>query len=119
MDNYFNTYSDSVVAVYGHNITYDSYNHADPLLYDNSGVGFEGQTGNIVAAFRNNDANPFHIRAVNQSFYDTTGGGNRPYKIVIYGDNGSGKPGSLLYISPLLLTPSGTNSPQNGASVHF
>lgn len=96
---------------YGKLETLGSYNHADYYKVNDGGVGFDGVNGNFVAGFRNKIANPFFINSVEYSFYDSIGGGNHPYKIVVYGDNGSGKPGSLLYISSLLTTPAGTNSP--------
>lgn len=95
---------------YCQNITYDKYNYADSCLADDGGFGFPGRKGNVVAGFRNKDSLSFLIGSVEQKFFDSVGGGNKPYNIVIYADNGSGKPGSLMYISPNLLTPPGIGS---------
>jgi photosystem II stability/assembly factor-like uncharacterized protein len=92
--------------------TTDAYNHADPCLVDSAGMGLSGNTGNIVAGFTNYYSQPFPIHAVDQYFFNPGGGGNQPYKVVIYSDNGSGKPGSLLYISSALMTPAGINTTQ-------
>lgn len=96
---------------YCQNITFDTYNYADPCLNAAGGFGFPGRKGNVVAGFRNKDSLPVIINSVEQKFFDSVGGGGVPYNIVIYSDNGSGKPGSLLYKSPNLTTPAGTGFP--------
>jgi len=95
-----------------YNITEDEYNHADPCESDDGGAGFDGRNGNLVAGFRNKSSTNFFVNEIDHCFYDFLGEGNKPYKIVIYGDNGSGKPGLLLYISPTLISPPGTGSAQ-------
>jgi len=97
---------------YCYSVTDAEYNHADPCKSDDGGVGFDGHIGNIVAGFRNKSSTSFFVNEVNHCFYDSLGMGNQPYKMVIYGSNGSGKPGLLLYISPTLISPPGTGSAQ-------
>lgn len=92
--------------------TADAYNHADPCITDTAGMGLNGLTGNIVAGFTNYYSQPFPVHAVDQYFFNPGGGGNQPYKVVIYSDNGNGKPGSLLYMSSTLNTPVGIDSTQ-------
>jgi hypothetical protein len=93
--------------------TKGKYNHGNSCQIDNGGVGFGGETGNFVAGFRNKASNSFFINSIEYSFYDSIGGGNHPYKIVIYGDDGTGKPGTLLYLSSLLTGPPGINFPNS------
>jgi hypothetical protein len=95
---------------YCQNITYDTYNYADPCLPDTAGFGFTGRKGSFVAGFTNLDSLPFLINSVEQKFFDSIGGGGYPYNIVIHADDGFGKPGALLYKSPNLTTPAGTGS---------
>lgn len=92
--------------------THDYYNYKDPCENNDGGFGFNGLTGNITARFNNYSSYVFPVVAVEHGFFNSLGGGNQPYKIVIYGDNGSGKPGSLLYISSTLTSPAGNGSSQ-------
>lgn len=92
--------------------THDYYNYKDPCVNNDGGFGFNGLTGNITARFNNYSSYVFPVVAVEHGFFNSLGGGNQPYKIVIYGDNGSGKPGSLLYISSTLTSPAGNGSSQ-------
>lgn len=108
-------YQDMIDSVYDsneycQNITYDTYNYADPCVPDTAGFGFTGRKGNFVAGFTNNDSLPVLVNSVGRKFFDSVGGGGYPYNIVIYGDNGFGKPGALLYKSANLTTPAGTGS---------
>lgn len=97
---------------YYHKVTKDEWNYADPCLPDTAGIGFSGYTGNFLAGFRNRSSSTIKIVSIDHTFLDSSGGGFNPYKIVVYSDNGSGKPGSLLHLSAGLTTPSGTGSPQ-------
>lgn len=92
--------------------TCNVYNYADPCLTDNGGTGFDGRTGNLVARFNNYSSQVFPVYAVDHSFFNSNGQGNQPYKIVIYNDNGSGKPGTLVYSSTTLTSPAGNGAPQ-------
>lgn len=98
---------------YCHEVTPDAYNYADPCLPGDGGLGFTGANGNFVAGFSNYSFQQFPIDAVDHCFVNDSGKGNQPYNIVIYADNGSGNPGALLYISPLLFSPPGNNTYQN------
>ncbi len=91
-------------------ITYGSYNFSTPCESDNGGVGFTGVTGNILAGFRNQTGSPYIINSIVHNFYEPLGRGNHPYKIIIHADDGTGKPGSQLYLSPVLTSPPGANS---------
>ncbi|MEO8665169.1 MAG: hypothetical protein ABI462_06710 [Ignavibacteria bacterium] len=113
-------YSESILidtvydsTAYCQDITTDTYNYADPCLADNGGFGFNGRKGNIVAGFRNRDTSPVILSSVVLTFFDSVGGGNKSYNAVVYGDNGMGKPGSILYISSALTSPPGTGSAVN------
>jgi len=97
---------------YCYNITEEEYSHADPCGTDDGGAGFDGRKGNLVAGFRNKSSTNFYVNEIDHCFFDFIGQGNNPYKIVIYGDNGSGRPGLLLYISQTMTSPSGTGSAQ-------
>jgi len=97
---------------YCHSITPDAYNYADPCIPDDGGLGFTGATGNFVAGFSNFSSQPFPIDEVDHCFVNDSGKGNQPYQIVIYLDNGLGKPGPLIYISPMLFSPPGNNTYQ-------
>lgn len=98
---------------YCHEVTSDAYNYADPCLPGDGGLGFTGANGNFVARFSNYSYQQFPIDAVDHCFVNDSGKGNQPYNIVIYADNGSGNPGALLYISPVLFSPPGNNTYQN------
>ncbi len=93
--------------------TCNVYNYADPCLTDHGGTGLDGRTGNLVARFNNYSSSVFPVYAVDHSFFNANGQGSQPYKIVIYTDNGSGKPGTLVYSSSTLMSPSGTGAPQS------
>ena len=95
-----------------HYTTYDFYNYADPCVNDNGGIGINNSSGNIVARFNNYSSNSVPVKSVEHSFTNLAGNGNNSYKIIIYGDNGSGKPGALLYSSPTLMSPAGTGFSQ-------
>ena len=95
-----------------YNVTETEYNHINTCKNVDGGTGFNGHNGNFVAGFSNKSSTNFFVNEIDHCFYDSLGKGNNPYKIVIYGDNGSGKPGVLLYISPALISPSGTGSAQ-------
>lgn len=94
------------------NTTYDFYNYADPCVTDNGGIGINNNSGNIVARFNNYSSNVLPLAAVEHVFYNNIGGGNQSYKIVVYGDNGSDNPGTLLYSSANLTSPAGTGFSQ-------
>jgi hypothetical protein len=94
------------------NTTYDFYNYADPCVSDNGGIGINNSSGNIVARFNNYSSNVLPLAAVEHVFYNNISGGNQSYKIVVYGDNGSGKPGTILYSSSNLTSPAGTGFSQ-------
>lgn len=101
------------IKTYNFDVTCDAFNYIEPLNTLDGGAGFNGQKGRMVAGFRNlNSTDVFPIYAIDHSFLDS-GSGNVPYKIAIYADNGSGKPGAVLYTSPLLTSPAGSNSVQN------
>ncbi|MBK6539615.1 MAG: hypothetical protein IPG09_18310 [Ignavibacteria bacterium] len=76
-------------------------------LNDNGGIRINNSSGNIVARFNNYSSNSIPIKSVEHSFTNLAGNGNNSYKIIIYGDNGCGKPGALLYSSPTLMSPAG------------
>ncbi|MFZ1323297.1 MAG: hypothetical protein WAT71_17210 [Ignavibacteria bacterium] len=99
--------------IYRQKVTYDTYNQAQDSVPAIGGFGFNGRTGNYLSGFRNRSTDTFKIKSIDQSFFDSIGGGNKPYKVIIYNDNGSGKPGSQLYISSTLNTPTGTGSVQS------
>lgn len=89
--------------------TFDAYNYSDSCLQLDRGFGLDNSSGNIVAGFNNYSSQVFPINTIDYSFYYNSGNGNRPYKIVIYGNNGDGNPGTLLYISPELISPANTS----------
>lgn len=97
---------------YFHSVTNDEWNYKDPCLPDDNGEGFDGKTGNMLVALRNRGNSSTILKSVDHTFYDSVGGGFAPYRVVIYADNGSGKPGTLLHISPALTSPAGTGSAQ-------
>lgn len=96
---------------YFHKVTKDEWNYADPCLPDTAGLGFNGKTGNYLVSFRNKGSSNAIINSVDHTFLDSVGGGFKSYKIAVYADNGSGKPGSLLHLSSSLTTPAGTGTP--------
>jgi len=92
--------------------TTNSYNYADECIPHDGGVGFNGATGNFVVKFKNSGTDTFKISNIDQTFFNSTSAPSRPYRLVIYNDNGSGRPGSLLYISSVLNTPVGSGAVQ-------
>ncbi len=98
---------------YCHNITPDMYNHADPCIPEDGGLGFTGINGRFVAAFHNYSSQIFPIDAIDHCFINDSSAGLQQYNIVIYQANLSGKPGALLYLSPPLLSPLGNTSSQH------
>ncbi len=90
------------------NTTSDEYNNTDPYKANDSSIGFIGDTGNLVAGFNNRNISSLNISQVDHCLLPSTNGGT--YKIEVFGDNGSGKPGPLLYLSPPLTYPFGTGS---------
>jgi hypothetical protein len=91
----------------------DSYNYRNLCMPDDGGLGLSGTTGNFVASFKNSGTDTFTINNIDHSFFNILGGASQPYKIVILSDNGSGMPGSLLYLSSALASPVGTGTVQN------
>lgn len=90
------------------NTTSDEYNNTDPCNANDSSIGFTGNTGNMVAGFNNRSSSSLNISEVDHCLLPSTNGGT--YKIEVFGDNGSGKPGPLLYLSPPLTYPFGSGS---------
>jgi hypothetical protein len=89
-------------------ITYDAYNYVDSCLPLDASTGINNSSGNIVARFNNNSSQAFPIGSIVHSFTNNFVNGNQPYKIVIFGDDGNNKPGTLFFISSTLTSPPGT-----------
>ena len=103
---------------YCHTITPDAYNHADPCLPEDGGLGFTGINGKFVAAFRNYSTQIYPIDVIDHCFVNDSSGGLQQYRLQVYLANPLGKPGALLYTSPVLLSPPGNNYSQ-GLSHHL
>ncbi|MBV6478413.1 MAG: hypothetical protein HGGPFJEG_01168 [Ignavibacteria bacterium] len=88
----------------------DAYRYTEPCDSMDGGTGFSGSSGRFAVAFANLNATEiFPIQSIAYSFLDSSIG-NAPYKIAIYSDNGSGKPGAAIYTSSLLTSPSGSGT---------
>lgn len=70
------------------------FNGAAPVA--DGGVGFNGATGDFIAKFYSDS--PSNVTQAVVRFGTVTQG--QPFKIGIWGDNGSGTPGTLLWESP-------------------
>lgn len=73
------------------NITANTYSYRYPGVLNTGGVGFTNGTGSFVGKF--NTSTGGDINEVQVDFTTT----NLPYKLGIYGDDGTGRPGALLY----------------------
>lgn len=98
---------------YCHYITSDRYNYADPCAPDDGGVGFSGINGRFVAGFHNYSTQIFPIDAVDHCFINDSTGGNKQYNIIIHQALPNGKPGPMIYISPVLISPPGNTYSQS------
>ena len=98
--------------LYCHTITPDAYNHADPCLPEDGGLGFTGINGKFVAAFHNYSTQVYPIDVIDHCFVNDSSGGLQQYRLQVYLANPSGKPGAILYTSPVLLSPPGNNFSQ-------
>lgn len=85
----------------------NSWSHYIPSALPTGAVGLNSGTGDCVAKFHTECS--LTICAVELSFFAESGWGNTPYKVLIYAADGQqGKPGTLLHISPLRISPPGT-----------
>ncbi len=85
----------------------NSWSHYIPSSPPTGAVGLNAGTGDCVAKFYTSCSLP--VCAVELSFFAESGWGNTPYKVIIYAADGPGnKPGTLLHISPLRISPPGT-----------
>ena len=98
---------------YCHTITPDAYNHADPCLPEDGGLGFTGINGKFVAAFHNYSTQIYPIDVIDHCFVNDSSAGLQQYRLQIYLSNPLGKPGALIYNSPVLVSPPGNNFSQN------
>lgn len=89
--------------------TFAEFNPINPCNPIDSSFDLNGMTGNIVASFKNRGATPYYINKVDHCLLPSTNGGT--YKIEVFADNGSGKPGTQLYLSPTLMVPIGSPVP--------
>jgi len=100
-----------------YNTTSRSYNHASPCISSNVPFVISSTTANYVAAFRNKHSTPYYIQSIDYAIFSSSNAGIRPFKIVVYADNGSGKPGSLVHSSDTLYPPTGTIQLENESYV--
>ena len=85
----------------------NSWSHYIPSSFPTGAVGLNVGTGDCVAKFFT--CCSLTLCAVELSFFAESGWGNTPYKVLIYAADGlDGKPGTLLHISPLRISPPGT-----------
>ena len=89
------------------NNSVNSWSHYIPSSPPTGAVGLNVGTGDCVAKFYTGCS--LTLCAVELSFFAESGWGNTPYKVIIYAADGPGnKPGTLLHISPLRISPPGT-----------
>ena len=97
------------IQTYCIEVTCDAFSYAESCSSFDGGAGFNGSFGRMSVAFTNlNPTEDFPIYAIDHSFLDSINSGV-PYKLAIYEDNDSGKPGDPLYISQELYTPDSSN----------
>jgi hypothetical protein len=85
----------------------NSWSHYIPSSPPTGAVGLNVGTGDCVAKFFTGCS--LTICSVELSFFAESGWGNTPYKVIIYAADGpAGKPGTLLHISTLRISPPGT-----------
>ncbi len=98
---------------YCHTITPDAYNHADPCLPEDGGLGFTGINGKFVAAFHNYSTQVYPVDVIDHCFVNDSSGGLQQYRLQIYLADPFGKPGAMIYNSPVLVSPPGNNASQS------
>ena len=85
----------------------NSWSHYIPSSPPTGAVGLNVGTGDCVAKFFTGCS--LTVSSVELSFFAESGWGNTPYKVIIYAADGAGgKPGTLLHVSPLRISPPGS-----------
>ncbi len=93
-------------------VTNGKWTHIDSCKGDTAGMGFEGSTGSIVAAFRNRKLPPLVLKSAEVTFIDSVGSPQKPYRIVVYRGDSQGKPSANEWLSNVFQTPIGNGLPQ-------
>ncbi|MDZ4713302.1 MAG: dockerin type I repeat-containing protein [bacterium] len=91
-------------------VNYNTFNQANPCISSNVPLGL-GRSSNLLSSFRNRSNLTYGLNQVDHCILSSTNAGSRPYRIIVYDDNGSGKPGSQLHASPIMYPPNGANIP--------
>jgi len=85
--------------------TANRYSYKYPGSTPSGGVGFNGGTGQFVSRFSSTGAT--QVNAVTVEFFSVSA---TAYRLVIYGDDGTGKPGAQLYVDAADRTVSAAGS---------
>lgn len=95
------------LQTYCFDVTCNEFSYTEPCDTMDGGTGFDGSLGRMAVGFTNlSPTEDYPIYALDYSFNDSSYVSSQ-YKLAVYLDNGSGKPGEALYISPLLYSPGG------------